>query len=402
MEEMGSLAETAGYDVVNSLEQVRKPDPGYQIGKGKAEELAGLVKELHAEKVIFDNPVKPVQAYNLATLMGVEVIDRFQLILEIFARRASSSEARLQIELARMRYELPRAREKVKLARMGEQPGFLGLGRYEVDPYYESVRRRISHIRDGLKRLERKRRLHRARRHELGFSLISLAGYTNAGKSTLFNALAEEEVPVDPGLFTTLSTKTRAVNLSKRRVLLTDTVGFIDRLPLTLIEAFHSTLEETIFADLILLIVDVSEPQEEIDRKLTCCLETIQRIGAGGIPTVTALNKVDLLPESESKRRVEALREKAPNPVPVSALQKINLPTLKQEVTNHLEKNVRAHLSLPATEEAQSFLSWLFHRADVRNVKYTGDMVDLVFEAVPRFANKVRGRAERLGGTFKS
>ena len=387
---------------MGSLEQVREPDPSYQIGSGKAEELAELVAKNGVEKTIFDNELRPVQAYNLAKTTGVEAVDRFQLILEIFARRASTSEAKLQVELAKLRYELPRARKRVQLARMGEQPGFMGLGKYEIDLYYETIRRRIYSIKDKLRKIRKKRRLHRVRRLELSFSLISMAGYTNAGKSSLFNALAEEAVPVDPGLFTTLSTTTRAVSLSERKVLLTDTVGFIDRLPLTLIEAFHSTLEETIFSDLILLVVDVSELHEEIERKLSCCLDTIQEIGASGIPIVTVFNKIDLVSETAKQREIEALSGTAPNPVPVSALYKMNLDSLKREIIAHLGEYVRASFSLPTTSESLSFLSWLFSHVDVRDLKYEGESVNVVFESIPRFADKVRGRVKQLGGTFNA
>jgi len=379
---------------------VREPNPSYQIGSGKAKELAELVAKNRVEKTIFDNELRPIQAYNLAKTTGVEAVDRFQLILEIFARRASTSESKLQIKLAKLRYELPRARERVKLARMGEQPGFMGLGKYEVDLYYETIRRQIYSIQDKLRRIRKKRRLHRARRLELGFYLISMAGYTNAGKSSLFNALAEETVPVDPGLFTTLSTTTRTVSLSGRKVLLTDTVGFIDRLPLTLIEAFHSTLEETIFSDLILLVVDVSEPHKEIERKLSCCFDTIQKIGASGIPIVTVLNKIDLLSDSDVHREAGALSEIAPNPVSVSALYKMNVDLLKREITAHLKEYVRASLALPAKSESLSFLSWLFSRADVRDLKYEDESVNVVFESIPWFADKVRRLVEQLGGTF--
>lgn len=402
LDELRSLAESAGYTVVGSFEQVREPDPRYQIGSGKAEELADLVAKNGVERTIFDNELKPVQAYNLAKATGVEAIDRFQLILEIFARRASTTEAKLQIKLAQLRYELARAKEKVKLAKMGEQPGFMGLGAYEVDVYYEAVKRQIHYIQDKLRKIRKKRRLHRARRLELGFSLISLAGYTNAGKSSLFNALAEETVPVDPGLFTTLSTTTRAVNLFGKRVLLTDTVGFIDRLPLTLIEAFHSTLEETVFSDLILLIVDVSEPRDEVERKLSCCLDTIQKIGAAGIPMVTALNKIDLLSEEEVQRQVEVLMGIAPNSVPVSALFRMNIGLLKQEMMRHLKDYVSVSFSLPITDESLSFLSWLFSRADIRDIKYEGDRVRVVFESVPWFAEKVGGRVKEFGGVFNA
>ena len=387
---------------MESFEQVRESDPRYQIGSGKARELADLVSKNGVEKTIFDNELKPVQAYNLAKATGVEAIDRFQLILEIFARRASTTEAKLQIKLAQLRYELARAKEKVKLAKMGEQPGFMGLGAYEVDVYYEAVKRQIHSIQDKLRKIRKKRRLHRARRLELGFSLISLAGYTNAGKSSLFNALAEETVPVDPGLFTTLSTTTRAVSLSGKRILLTDTVGFIDRLPLTLIEAFHSTLEETIFSDLILLVVDVSEPRDEVERKLSCCLDTIQNIGAAGIPVITALNKTDLLSEEEVQWKVELLTNLAPNSVPVSALFKTNISLLKQEMMSHLKSYISVTFSLPVSDESLSFLSWLFSRADVRDVKYEDAWVRVVLESVPWFAEKVKGRVEEFGGVFNS
>ncbi len=359
------------------------------------------MKETGAEKVIFDNELTPVQAYNLAKVTGMVAIDRFQLILEIFSRRASTYEAELQIQLASLRYELSRAKERVRLARKEEQPGFMGLGKYEVDLYYETVRRRITSIQDKLEKKREKRQLHRRRRVDLGYFLISLAGYTNAGKSSLFNLLTEETVPVDKSLFTTLSTTTRAVNLSKRKVLLTDTVGFIDRLPLTLVQAFHSTLEETILSDLILLVVDLSEPPEDIKRKLSCSLDTIQKIGATGIPVITVLNKIDLLQKDEIKRKTKSLEELAPNPLPISALHGINLSSLKKEITRHLEDFVQASFSLPITDETMSLVSWLHGRSDVQNVQYEGDVVKVVFRSIPWFADKVRGRVEQLGGTFK-
>ena len=361
-----------------------------------------MVRRSGAEKTIFDNELTPVQAYNLAKATGAAAIDRFQLILEIFATRASTAEAHLQIQLAELRYELSRAKERVKLARMEEQPGFMGLGKYEVDLYYETVKRRIRSIQEKLKKKQEKRRLHRARRTELGFSSISLAGYTNAGKSSLFNTLAEEMVPVDPSLFTTLSTTTRAMRLSKRKVLLTDTVGFIDRLPLMLIQAFRSTLEETVFSDLILLVVDISEPNEAVERKLSSCLETLQRIGATGIPVVTALNKMDLLQETGVEGKAELLKDAVPNPVLISALNGTNTNLLKQEIMRHLENYVQATFSLPVTNETMSFVSWLFGRADVHDMKYKADSIEVVFKSVPLFAGKIRSRVEQLGGTFNA
>jgi len=387
--------------VVGRIEQVREPDSRYQIGAGKVEELARLVKETGSQRIIFDNPLKPVQAYNLAKATGVEAIDRFQLILEIFIRRATTTEAKLQIQLARLGYELTHAKEKVRLAKKGEQPGFMGLGAYEVDVYYEAVKRQIHSIRRKLKKIRGKRLLHRERRAELGFSSISLAGYTNAGKSSLFNALTEEEVPVDASLFTTLSTTTRLVEFSKKKFLLTDTVGFIDRLPLTLIEAFHSTLEETVYSDLILLIVDVSEPMVLVEKKLSICLETIERIGAASVPIITVLNKIDLLPETEIQRKLESMKEKAPNPILISALYKTNIDALKQEILKKLENYVRASFTIPLTSEAMSFISWLFKSTDVQTINYTNNFAHIIFEATPWFAEKVKNRVEEFNGKFE-
>ena len=382
------------------LTQKRKPDSKYQIGRGKIRELTALVKELGAEKVIFDNELRPVQAYNIAKETGVEAIDRFQLILEIFAKRASTLEAELQIELARLNYELSRAKEKVRLARLSEQPGFLGLGRYEVDLYYETIKRRIYRIKRRLKQIRKRRLLHRSRRIELGFSLISLAGYTNSGKSTLFNTLTKENVTTDQGLFTTLSTKTRAIALSRKRALLTDTVGFIDKLPITLVEAFKSTLEETIFSDVILLVVDISEEIEEIKRKVSVCLDTIKNIGATGVPIVTALNKIDLLTKREVEERLDELRE-VPNPVPISALRGFNINLLKRELEKKTAPYVKASFRLP-NGESPSFLSWLYNRANVLETSYKEGTLEVSFEAVPWFVNKVKGRVEKLGGIFYS
>jgi GTP-binding protein HflX len=363
---------------------VRRADARYQIGAGKVEELAEFVEQREAEKVIFDNLLRPLQSYNLAKATKVEIIDRFQLILEIFTKRATTAEAQMQIKLASLRYDLTQAKERVRLAKRGEQPGFMGLGAYDVDVYYESVKREVHAIRRKLKIIRGKRVLHRQRRQEQGFTSISLAGYTKAGKSSLFNALAVENVPVDAALFTTLSTTTRLVTFSKKQFLLTDTVGFIDRLPLTLIEAFHSTLEETIYSDLILLLVDASES-----------MNVIERIGAAGVPVITVLNKIDLIPETEVQQKLKRLEEKATTLVPISALYKTNLEQLKQEILKILRNYVRATFTIPVTNETMGFMAWLFKNADVQTTDYDENSVRVVFEAAPTFAEKVRNRVEK-------
>ncbi|MBS7632572.1 GTPase HflX [Candidatus Bathyarchaeota archaeon] len=401
IEELENLAVSAGYTVVGRLEQIRHPDYRYQIGAGKVEELARLVKENEAQKVIFDNPLRPVQSYNLAKATGVEVIDRFQLILEIFSKRATTTEAQMQIKLARLRYELAQAKEKVRLAKKGEQPGFMGLGAYEVDIYYESVKKEIHTILKKLKKIRVKRVLHRARRAKLDFQMISLAGYTKAGKSSLFNALTDETVPVDESLFTTLSTTTRLLEISRKRFLLTDTVGFIDRLPLTLVEAFRSTLEETIYSDLIILVVDISEPTHVVNKKLSVCLETLEQIEASGIPMLTALNKIDLVPAEELAQKIKALEDKAVNPVPISALRKINIDKLEEKILELLQNYVSASLTLPMSGETMAFMSWLHKVADVRKIEYREDSAQLLFEASPGMAENIRRLAEKLNGKLE-
>ncbi len=382
------------------MEQVRRRDPKYQIGRGKTSELVELVNQTGAQKIIFDNNLSTIQAYNIAKLTGVEAIDRFQLILEIFLIRASTYEAELQVQLASLRYSLSGIKERIKLAKMEEQPGFGGMGKYEIDVYYEGLKHQISAIKEKLKKKQEERKLHRVRRTDLGFSTISLAGYTNAGKSSLFNLLTEETVPVDDALFTTLSTTTRAVEFSKRKVLLTDTVGFINRLPLKLVKAFHSTLEEMVFADIIILVLDISEPLDDIEKKLACSLDTIEQIGATAVPIVTALNKIDLIDEDELNTKIERLKEKASNIVPISAGQIINIDRLKQELIRFLEVFVEASFSVEINNESMAIISELFEKGHVQNITYEGKTVKGVFRAIPWHADRLKGRIEKLGGAF--
>jgi GTP-binding protein HflX len=385
------------------MEQTRRSDARYQIGAGKVEELAELVKEKGAEKILFDNPLKSIQSYNLAKATGVEAIDRFQLILEIFTKRATTTEAQLQIQLATMRYELAHAKEKVRLTKKGEQPGFMGLGAYEADVYSDAIKRQIQTIQKKLVRIREKRLLHRERREELGFYALSLAGYTSAGKTSLFNTLTTETLRVgNKMLFTTLSTTTRLVEFFGREFLLTDTVGFIDRLPLRLIEAFQSTLEETIYSDVIILVIDFSEPLEDIEKKNSVCLDTINRIGASGIPLITALNKIDLLSETEKTEKLEALRDKIRNPVFISALLGTNLDALKKEILKNFKNLVEASFTVSLTNQTMQFLSWVHNGANVKKTDYTNNSVQVVFEAAPSFVEGVRKKVEGLNGKFET
>jgi GTP-binding protein HflX len=383
------------------MEQTRPPDSRYQIGKGKVEELAKMVEELGAEKVIFDNSLRTLQTYNLAKATHVEVIDRFQLILELFRKRATTTEAQLQIQLATLQNELKHAREKVRLSKGSEQPGFMGLGAYEADVYKDAIKLQVQTIRKKLSHIRGKRVLQRERRTELGFLTVSLAGYTSSGKSTLFNALTAETALVDKSLFTTLSTQTRMIEFSNRKFLLTDTVGFIDRLPISLIEAFHSTLEETIFSDLIVLLVDLSEPLDTIKKKNNVCLDTINRLGASGIPMVTALNKIDLVKPEERQQKLEALKECVKNPIMLSAKRQINLEELKKHILRVLENYQAAQFSVPLSGNVMPFISWIHQKADIHKEEFTNDSVNVVFEANPSVMEQVKRKVQDLNGKFQ-
>jgi len=341
-----------------------------------------------------------LQNYNLAKATKVEVIDRFQLILEIFAQRATTTEAQLQIQLATLKNELRHAREKVRLCKGSEQPGFMGLGVYEADVYRDAIKLQVQTILKKLAAIRTKRVLQRVRRTELGFLSISLAGYTSAGKSTLFNALTEADAIVDKTLFTTLSTTTRMLEFSNRKFLLTDTVGFIDRLPISLIEAFHSTLEETIYSDLIILVIDLKEPLEVIEKKINICQDTINRLNAGGIPQITALNKIDRLSPEELQQKMDALSSKIQNPVLLSAKKHTNLDVLKAQIVRMLENYVQGSFSVPLTGEVMPFISWVHEKAEVKNEEFLGDHVEINFEANPQIAEQIRKKVEKFNGKY--
>ena len=290
-----SLAETAGYSIIRIVTQKQITKSRFGIGRGKAEEVKELVQELKPDVIIFDEVLKPSQMYNLASVCKVEIIDRERLLLEIFEQHASTAESRIQIRLAQLRYELTRARDKVRLARAGEQPGFFGLGKYEADVYFLDIRRHISILKKKLEKEGTRRQLHRNQRAKAGLPTVSLAGYTSAGKTTLFNRLTGETKTTGQGLFTTLSTFTRAIDLQGDKVLLNDTVGFVSKLPAYMIEAFKSTLDELTYASLVLLVLDISEPVDEIARKYASSLDVIREFQVPTTKIIYVLNKVDMI-----------------------------------------------------------------------------------------------------------
>ena len=407
--EIRDLARAAGYEVVGEVTQTRSEDPATHVGEGKAETLARTVTRTDASVVVFDNQLGPYQTYNLGNVLpdGVRLIDRFRLILEIFGQRAQTRKAQLQVELAELRYELPRAEAKASLARRDERPGFMGLGEYD-ESREEDIKAQISRIRDELERIEETEEHRRAQRRESGFDLVALAGYTNAGKSTLLRRLAEDvevdenedlHADLDPTaesedrLFTTLGTTTRKADMDERDVLVTDTVGFISDLPHWLVESFKSTLDSVYRADLVLLVVDVSEPVAEIREKLVTCHDTLYERNEA--PIVTVLNKIDKVDDEEVRRKREALSALAPNPVVVSARTGENVADLTDRIHDELPDYERERLVLPMTDDTMSVVSWIHDNANVDSVDY-GDQVVIEFEARPAVVERSRDKAGEL------
>ena len=302
-----ALCDTAGYQVIKIIKQKFLNKSKYGLGEGKVEELKELVDSKKPNVIIFDEILKPSQNYNLASKLKTNILDREALILEIFERNATSAESKLQIKMAELRYEMSRAKEKVRLAKKGEQPGFMGIGKFEVDVYFNDIKNRMTGIKSKLVKAGKQRALHRQGRDRIGFKTISLAGYTSAGKTTLFNTLTGETREENPKLFTTLSTTTRKIKISETDVLISDTVGFISNLPAYMIEAFKSTLEELTYTDAVILVIDISDPIIELQKKFRSCMRALEELGVDYNKIIFALNKSDLISKDEILSKVEIL-----------------------------------------------------------------------------------------------
>ena len=408
--EIEDLAVSAGYDVVGRLTQTRTEDAAYHFGEGKVDELAALVERTDANAVIIDNEVGPYQTFNVGQKLpeGVEVVDRFTLILDIFGQRANTRTAQLQVELAQLRYELPRAEAKASLAKRDERPGFMGLGEYD-ESRERDIKRQISEIREELESIADKERSRREQRRDSGFDLVALAGYTNAGKSTLLRRLAAE-LEVDENedrhpdlattaesedrLFTTLGTTTRRAKMQRRDVLLTDTVGFISDLPHWLVESFQSTLDSVYRADLVLLVVDAGESTRTMREKLVTSHDTLYERNEA--PIVTVFNKIDRITDEELAEKRAALSDIAPNPVAVSAKTGAGIDRLRERVEGELPDWQTERLVLPLSESTMGVVSWIHDNAHVESETYSDEYVTLEFEARPAVVSKARAKAAEI------
>lgn len=333
------LCDSAGYEIVYTIKQHFLNRSKYGISTGALDKLEKAAEDLRPDVIIYDEILKPSQNYNLASVLHKEILDRETLILEIFESRASSTESKLQVKLAQLRYEMARAKERVHLSSMGEQPGFMGIGKFGVDVYYNDIKHRMNVTRGKLEKSGRQRELHRQGRRRAGFKTISLAGYTSAGKTTLFNKMTGGDGKMGRELFTTLSTTVRRITTGGNASLISDTVGFISKLPAYMIDAFSSTLEELRYADAIILVIDFSDPIPVMRKKISSCQMTLGELGVGREKMIYALNKSDLLDVSQAGHGAEidrrvGLLELKERWIAISAETGANIDRLKDTVAD--------------------------------------------------------------------
>ena len=363
LSELASLAGTAGAVVVSRVLQKRPhPDPATYIGTGKAQELSLTCQALEVDLAILDDELTGAQQKNLENALGVRVIDRTSLILDIFARHAETAEGKLQVELAQLKYRLPRlAGSSDALSRLGGGIGTRGPGETRLEADRRHIRRRIDELSEGLEELTRQRGMRRARRSKMDKTTVALVGYTNAGKSTLLNALSGSNVLVEDKLFATLDPVVREVELPENRsCLLADTVGFIRKLPHTLVEAFKSTLEEAVSADLIVIVSDLSSPYYQEQRAVV--FDVLNQLGAQGKPVIEALNKAD-------KATVGDIIEPA-DAILISAANGQGLDALKAAISKRIAA-MRNRVEIHVPYDKGAVLSLIHAQGQVESEEYT-------------------------------
>ena len=367
--ELKELAMTVGALVVEEdICHLPRPTPNLYIGKGKAEEIAEISQAKGVDLVIFNNDLTGTQHKNLEKVLNVKVIDRTQLILDIFGRRARSPEGKAQVELAQLEYRLPRLPGKgTELSRLGGGIGTRGPGEQKLEEDRRRIRERIIRLKGDLKDLELRRQTLRTRREEFSLPTVVFVGYTSAGKSTLFNALTGSEQLISWGLFTTLDPLARAITLSNhQKVILSDTVGFIRQLPAHLIEAFKATLEEVVQADLLIHILDISSPKAKDHYKSV--LEVLRELGAAEKKTILALNKIDLIQEEGVIKR---LVRDYPDGVPISALKRQNLEMFLKKVEEELS-GYSSEIKLVLPLNRMDLVDFIYSQGKVKDITYSG------------------------------
>ena len=386
LEELHTLAISAGAEVAGEFLQHReKPDPATLIGKGKLEEIAAAAASVSADLLLFDHDLTASQQRNIENLVHTRVIDRTQLILDIFARHARTREGQLQVELAQLEYLLPRLGGRgIEMSQLGGGIGTRGPGETQLETDRRKIYRRIRHVKEQIENVRRIRAQQRQRRESVPVATVALVGYTNAGKSTLFNGLTRAAVLESPKMFATLDPTIRAVTLpSKRRALLSDTVGFIRNLPHTLVTAFRATLEEVQRAALILQVSDASSPlSAEQDAQVERVLKELE---AEKKPRLRVMNKIDLLPPKQR----DSLRDDATT-VHVSAAKGIGMSTLLDRIDGTLSEDAISRIHLRVPQKEGKTLAMLEARARIYSRAYKDGLVELEAEAPESVVRRVR------------
>ena len=394
LDELAGLASAAGAQVVLRVLQDRpKPDPATFLGSGKVESLAAACDEVGADVVIFDNELTPAQLRNLEKALDAKVVDRTQLILDIFARRARTREGKLQVELAQLKYLMPRlVGANSALSRLGGGIGTRGPGETKLETDRRRIRHRISILSKDIEGVRRRRSQLRERRHKASVPTVALVGYTNAGKTTLFNALTGDEAVASNALFVTLDPLVRKVRLPDRRELLvSDTVGFIDRLPHSLVAAFRATLEEVAAADLLLHVIDASSPDRE--RHMAAVRSVLAEVGADAVPSIDVFNKSDRLDAAELAR----LKAVYPGALIVSALAGEGREDLIAQMESRLALDTaRVIFDFDAASPAhRDEISHLYRVGKILSHVATNGHVSIEAELPRRVLDRFRHRAAR-------
>lgn len=394
--EIEELCRSADLDILYVIMQRRsRPDQAYYLGRGRFNELKDLLVERPVDVVVINGELKPSQHFNLENGLKTECLDRIAVVLDIFTSRAEGRESKLQVELARLRYQVPLMREWVHSAKAGEHPGFLGGGEYQVDVYYNIIRRRIAQIEEELRSLARDGDLRRGMRRYKGFRTVCLAGYTNAGKSSLMRRLTGEEVLVADRMFSTLGTTTRRVGSSK--ILLTDTVGFLKDLPHFMIESFRNTLQDVFTADLVVLVVDSSEPLFNVSSKVLAVQEILGKGVLKG-KLVVALNKMDQDPDRVTEMMTTIHDVLDPiSVIGVSAVTGEGVDDLMDVVQSYFRPPVMISFKAENGKRAATEISRLYDDFFVESITYS-DIVDVVFRCHEDDLEKVMDRLYSLPG----
>lgn len=387
MDELERLAETAGAQVVGRYtQQLKSVTPATLMGRGKVDEIRASLGALDADLVIVDEDLTPAQQRNLESAFKIRVIDRSQLILDIFAQRARSNEGKLQVELAQLDYLLPRlTRQWTHLSRLGGGIGTRGPGETQLEVDRRRIRERMNHLKSRLKTVERTRSLQRRERDEVPFATVALVGYTNAGKSTLMNTLTRAGVFVEDKLFATLDPTTRALRLPNGdKVMMVDTVGFINKIPHSLIEAFKSTLEEVNSADLLLHLIDMTHPLFE--EHIQVIEDVLKEIGAGDIRVILVPNKTDVVSavplHALNGRRVEGV-------CPISALTGAGIDHLLELVGTILDQG-KEQLRVSFRPSQVGLLSLLRERGRIIQERYEDSQIFVTAWVTPKLAGQIR------------